>query len=117
MSYREFQSAPPLSKHVEWIWLLESGYQREHATPERILPDGCFELILNVGSPLTWLAQNKVSSFRKDFRRDDYVAIEPRNRHILLSLAIPPLLDLEFDRIACFAVQGQDHVDLAAARE
>jgi len=51
MRYREFQSASPLSKHVECIWLLESGDQREYATPERILPDGCFELILNFGAP------------------------------------------------------------------
>src|SRR5262245_17082969 len=50
MLYREFQSAPPLSKHVECLWLLESSDQQESATPERILPDGCVELILNFGA-------------------------------------------------------------------
>jgi AraC-like DNA-binding protein len=53
MRYREFQSAPPLSKHVECLWLLESDDRREPATPERILPDGCFELILNFGAPFS----------------------------------------------------------------
>jgi len=50
MRYCEFQSAPPLSKHVECLWLLESSDQQESATPERILPDGCVELILNFGA-------------------------------------------------------------------
>lgn len=50
MRYREFQSTPALSKRVECIWLLESGDQQESDAPERILPDGCVELILNFGA-------------------------------------------------------------------
>jgi AraC-like DNA-binding protein len=50
MRYCEFQSAPPLSKHVECLWLLESSDQQESTAPERILPDGCVELILNFGA-------------------------------------------------------------------
>src|SRR5262245_61012649 len=51
MRYREFQSAPPLSKHVECIWLLEGADRGESAAPERILPDGCVEMILNFSAP------------------------------------------------------------------
>lgn len=51
MRYREYQPAPLLSKHVECVWTLEGAGRRESATPERILPDGCFELILNFGAP------------------------------------------------------------------
>ncbi len=50
MHYREFQVAPPLSKYVECIWALESGDLKESSAPERILPDGCAELILNFGA-------------------------------------------------------------------
>src|SRR5215510_3341533 len=56
MRYREFQSATLLSKHVECIWLLEDADLRPSAdlpasaAPERILPDGCVELILNFGA-------------------------------------------------------------------
>jgi AraC-like DNA-binding protein len=61
MRYREFQSSAPLSNHVECVWLLEgadlrasadlpaSADLRASAAPERILPDGCVELILNFG--------------------------------------------------------------------
>lgn len=50
MRYREFQVAPPLLKHVECFWVLEGGDGQEPQTPERILPDGCVELILNFGA-------------------------------------------------------------------
>jgi AraC-like DNA-binding protein len=51
MIYREFKSAPPLAKNVECIWLLEGGDRQSSPAPERLLPDGCFELILNFGAP------------------------------------------------------------------
>lgn len=57
MRYREFQPAPPLSEHVECVWLLEGAGRRESATPERILPDGCFELVLNFGAPFREISE------------------------------------------------------------
>jgi AraC-like DNA-binding protein len=49
MRYREFQPGSPLSKYVECFWLLEGGDWRASLAPERLLPDGCIELILNFG--------------------------------------------------------------------
>jgi AraC-like DNA-binding protein len=50
MRYREFHPLPSLSKYVECFWLLESANSRTPAPPERLLPDGCVELILNFGA-------------------------------------------------------------------
>lgn len=56
MRYQEFPVAPPLANHVECIWLLEGDDAQPIAAPaaaataERLLPDGCFELILNFGA-------------------------------------------------------------------
>jgi AraC-like DNA-binding protein len=50
MRYREFQVTPHLSKNVECLWLLEDHDRREYSVPERLLPDGCVELILNLGA-------------------------------------------------------------------
>ncbi|PYS74826.1 MAG: hypothetical protein DMF69_00550 [Acidobacteria bacterium] len=50
MRYREFYPRPPLSRFVECFWTLEAGATSEPSHPERILPDGCSELILNFGS-------------------------------------------------------------------
>lgn len=49
MQYREFKPAPALSGYVECFWLLQ-GEAAPAAAPERLLPDGCVELILNLGA-------------------------------------------------------------------
>ena len=50
MNYREIKPRPPLSDHIECFWLLE-GMGEALASPERLLPDGCVEMILNFGDP------------------------------------------------------------------
>jgi AraC-like DNA-binding protein len=48
MRYCEIKPSPPLRRFVECFWTLAgSGFAA--APPERILPDGCVELILNFG--------------------------------------------------------------------
>lgn len=49
MRYSEHKVAPILAKHIECVWLLESGGEAVSDSPERLLPDGCIELILNFG--------------------------------------------------------------------
>lgn len=51
MHYREFAPPPRLRDRVEAFWAL-SGRTDCSAEPERILPDGCAELILNFGDPV-----------------------------------------------------------------
>lgn len=48
MLYSEFKPQPPLNRFVECLWTLESDVPSWQ--PERILPDGCVELILNFGA-------------------------------------------------------------------
>lgn len=48
MNYCEIKPQYPLSSFVECFWTLESDVPSPQ--PERILPDGCVELILNFGS-------------------------------------------------------------------
>jgi AraC-like DNA-binding protein len=49
-SYREVLPAPPLRRYIECYWFLRA---RRAAAPEPqpILPDGCMELVLNLGDP------------------------------------------------------------------
>jgi AraC-like DNA-binding protein len=53
MRYREFRPQPPLSSYVECFWTLESETRTLAFQTERILPDGCVELILNFGEPFS----------------------------------------------------------------
>ncbi len=48
MRYSERKPQPPLSCFVECFWTLQSDVPSTQ--PERILPDGCVELILNFGA-------------------------------------------------------------------
>lgn len=50
MRYTEFKARPPLNRFVECFWTLESDSNAGTATAERILPDGCVELIINFGA-------------------------------------------------------------------
>lgn len=49
MRYREVKPTPPLRSFVECFWTLEGDGLIDGSPPERILPDGCVELILNFG--------------------------------------------------------------------
>jgi len=53
MRYSELHSQAPLNTFIECFWSLESDNDIVSPQPERILPDGCVELILNFGSPFT----------------------------------------------------------------
>ena len=49
MRYREIKPTPRLRTFVECYWTLEGPRAVDASPPERILPDGCVELILNFG--------------------------------------------------------------------
>ena len=49
MRYREIPPQAPLNSAVECFWTLEGDGPSIGGAPERILPDGCVELILNFG--------------------------------------------------------------------
>ncbi len=49
MRYREFRPALPLRRFIECYWVLESEPGEHFAGPQKILPDGCIELIFHYG--------------------------------------------------------------------
>ena len=49
MHYREIKPTTPLRSFVECFWTLEGDGSVDASPPERILPDGCVEAILNFG--------------------------------------------------------------------
>lgn len=57
MQYTERKPQPPLSGFVECFWMLES--EAPSTEPERILPDGCVELILNFGAQFSQHDEDK----------------------------------------------------------
>lgn len=50
MRYEEFRPAEPLARYVKCLWVLE-GAAEPSADPERILPDGCTEIVFHLADP------------------------------------------------------------------
>lgn len=50
MQYEEFRPAEPLARFIKCFWVLESP-EANSASPERILPDGCTEIVFHLGDP------------------------------------------------------------------
>jgi AraC-like DNA-binding protein len=59
MRYCEIPPRPPLNEFVECFWTLESDGPSPGGAPERILPDGCVELILNFGDRFSQHQNNR----------------------------------------------------------
>lgn len=53
--YREHRPGPHLRPHVECLWTVSDSVVRSDRTPERVLPDGCPELIVHLGDPFARL--------------------------------------------------------------
>jgi AraC-like DNA-binding protein len=100
MRYREFKPNPQLAQFVECFWTLASDTNVDQVVqtnpaddvePERILPDGCVELILNFGA-----------QFRE--QRDDGQQ-EAQPMHFLVGQMTRPML-----------ISPNGHVDLVGIR-
>ena len=52
MIYRVFPPHPRLARHVECLWYLRKTADAS-APPDRILPDGCMELVFNFRTPFS----------------------------------------------------------------
>src|SRR6185295_14734840 len=79
MLYREIQPSPALAPFVECFWTLENdGSMTAAAQPERLLPDGCVELILNFGARF------------REHKADGEE--EPQPQHLLVGQMTRPIL-------------------------
>jgi AraC-like DNA-binding protein len=71
MRYCEIKPSPPLRRFVECFWTLAGGTLEgggsAAAAPERILPDGCVELILNFGDQFVQHLDGKKQTQPRNF--------------------------------------------------
>lgn len=94
MEYREIPPRPELAEQVECFWLLTSPATEANQEPQRILPDGCIELIFNFGD----LFQRRLENGRTEEQGRALVAgqmerairIRPTGRVRLLGLRFRP---------------------------
>ena len=93
MHYREIKPTLPLRRFVECFWALESDRSNAGAPPERILPDGCVELILNFGDRFFQHCENKHELQPRNFivgQMTGPILISPSGKVELLGIRFQP---------------------------
>jgi AraC-like DNA-binding protein len=94
MLYREFLARPPLARHVECFWTLEGCADSNTQAPQRILPDGCMELILNFADPFRRYPGNGSTHVQPLFmlvgQLERHLEIKPTGRVELLGVRFRP---------------------------
>ncbi len=102
MHYREIKPTLPLRRFVECFWALEAEFGENGssdngrsavAPPERILPDGCVELILNFGDPFFQHCESKRQLQPRNFivgQMTGPILISPGGKVELLGIRFQP---------------------------
>jgi AraC-like DNA-binding protein len=84
ISYREYPIPTALTPFVKLIWSLECDRSIYDAGPERILPDGCVELVLHFRDPFyTAFANHDCHAQPQGFvvgQMNEFIEIAPRGR-------------------------------------
>lgn len=110
MRYREIPPQRPLDKFVECFWTLEGDGPSQGETPERILPDGCVELILNFGERFLQHTNGRRASQPRHFlvgQMTGPILISPTGRVELLGIRFHPGGTSSFLRLAMSEVTDQ----------
>ena len=79
MIYRELAPAPPLRPYVRCYWTLSAAAPTDPA-PQRILPDGCVEIVLNLGA--AFLRHDTAGKIE---RQPWALVVGPTTRHLSIS--------------------------------
>lgn len=93
LGYREIRPRPPVARFVDCFWTL-AGPAPAAAPPERILPDGCMELVLNCAAPFRRYRAR--GAFERQPLRmlvgqmDHCIQIQPTGRVDLLGIRFHP---------------------------
>jgi len=108
MRYREIIPQSPLNKHIECFWTLESSVPSTQ--PERILPDGCIELILNFGDRFSQHCDHTRKLQPKNFlvgQMTGPIMISPSGPVQLIGIRFHPGGTLPFLRVPLHEVTDQ----------
>jgi AraC-like DNA-binding protein len=109
MNYCEIKPRYPLGRFVECFWMLESDAPAPN--PERILPDGCVELILNFGAEFSQHCEGRQQLQPRNFlvgQMTGPILISPTGAVQLIGIRFHPGGTLPFMRLPLHEIT--DHV-------
>ena len=110
MRYREIPPSGALCRVVECFWTLEGEAQGGASGPERILPDGCIELILNFGAEFEQHCDDGPRLQPRNFlvgQMTGPIVISPTGRVELMGIRFHPGGTLPFMRVPLHEITDQ----------
>ena len=108
MNYCEIKPRYPLSRFVECFWTLESDAPATNT--ERILPDGCVELILNFGAEFSQHCEGRQQLQPRNFlvgQMTGPILISPTGAVQLIGIRFHPGGTLPFLRLPLYEITDQ----------
>jgi len=78
MDYRELAPAPPLRAYIRCYWTLRAPASVD-APPQRVLPDGCVEIVINLGARFIRYLPSRTE------RQPRVLVIGPTTRHVTIA--------------------------------
>jgi methylphosphotriester-DNA--protein-cysteine methyltransferase len=111
MRYAEYLPGPRLAPFVRCYWVLECPAHEVSASPERILPDGCAEIVVHYGDPFRRLDENGVaiSQRRALFagQIERFLLLVPEGRVGMFGVRFEPAGARPFVHVALSELVGQ----------
>ncbi len=94
MKYREFPPPPILSGFVRCFWTLDIEGQTGALHKEKIVPDGCIELIFNYGDRFMWYKADGSTALQpRSFvhgQLKEYIEVAPTGRTGIIAVRFSP---------------------------
>lgn len=94
MIYKETRPGKQLQKYVKYIWIQESDIYQPNSDRQRIMPDGCIEIVIHYRKPFnTYFPNNTCEIQPKSFivtQVKDYIELEPRGKIGMIGVRFYP---------------------------
>jgi AraC-like DNA-binding protein len=58
VGYREIPARPPLNQFIRCFWFLKADAAEASGSPQKILPDGCMEIVIHIAAPFRRIRNN-----------------------------------------------------------
>jgi AraC-like DNA-binding protein len=110
LNYFEIAPSTPLARHIECYWFL-SGRPAAFPDAHRILPDGCMEIVINLGAPIRRVNPNGIVEVQP--RRmlvgqmDQHVTIRPDGQIDVVGIRFQPAGAFGFLRFPLSRLRNQ----------
>jgi AraC-like DNA-binding protein len=110
-SYRELRPHRPLDRFVRCFWFLEGEAPESDGAPEKILPDGCMEIVIHVGAPFCRVRDGVARTQSTAFlvgQLTGCLLLEPRGRVQVMGVRFTPSGTSAFLPFDLSAIQDEE---------